>query len=111
MVESAAPESMKLTKWQQKMLKDMFGVTTTKMDIVEDFRQWLMYRPAPQELLTSWQVQRMYLEDDQKEYLAKVMGIKAASMCDYLELDPEVIVKYAAMKRHPVLYGGPMKSD
>ena len=111
MKESTATTSIKLSKWQQKMLKDMFGVTTTKMDIVEDFRQWLMYRPAPQELLANLKVQRMYLEDDQKAQIAKIMGVKAANMCDYLELDPEVILKYAAMQRHPALYGGPMKSD
>jgi NADH:ubiquinone oxidoreductase subunit E len=87
--ENAASLTVNLTKWQQNMLKDMFGVKTTKLDIIEEVR-----------------AQRMYLEDDQKAQIAKILGMKAAKMCNYIELDPEVIVKYAAMQRYPVLYGG-----
>jgi hypothetical protein len=104
--EKAASLTVNLSKWQQNMLKDMFGVKTTKLDIIEEFRQWVMYRPPEKEVLSSLGAQRMYLEDDQKAQIAKILGMKAAKMCNYIELDPEVIVKYAAMQRHPVLYGG-----
>lgn len=109
MEEKAALLALNLTKWQQNMLKDMFGVTTSKIDMIEEFRQWVMYRSPDKEVLSSLRAQRMYLEDDQKAQIAKALGMKATAMCNYIELDPEVIVKYAAMQRY--LYGGLRASD
>jgi hypothetical protein len=81
--EKAAPLTLSLTKWQQNMLKDIFGVTTSKMDLIEEFRQWVMYRSPDKEVLSTMRAQRMYLEDDQKEVIAKAMGMKVASVCNY----------------------------
>jgi len=37
--------------------------------------------------------------------------MKADKMCDYIELDPEVILKYAALHKANFLYGSPYKGD
>ncbi len=103
--------SMNLSKWQQKMIKDLFGVTTPSIEIIEDVREWVKYRTPSAEVLTNFRTQRMYLEDAQKEQIAKIVGMRADKMCDFIELDPEVILKYAALHRSNLLYGSMHKAD
>ncbi len=107
----APSATMNLTKWQQKMIKDFFGVTTSSIDVIEDVRDWVKYRTPSAEALSNWRVQRMYLEDAQKEQIAKIVGMRADKMCDFIELDPEVVLKYAAMHRSGLLYAPLRKAD
>ncbi len=111
MEEKSISTTVDLTKWQQKMLKDMFGVTTATLDIFGDVRDWVKYKTPHVEAMAKPYAQRMYLEDGQKEQIAKIMGTRAEIMCDYIELDPEVILKYAALHRSNLLYGSLRKSD
>ncbi|RQW77234.1 MAG: hypothetical protein EHM14_14830 [Methanothrix sp.] len=104
MEEKSASITLDLTQWQQRMIKDLFGVKTTKIDMVKDILDLVKYRTPPQESLFNLRVQRMYLEDAQKEQIAKAMGTKATTMCDFIELDHDAILKYAALHKSGLLY-------
>ncbi len=112
-MDIAAPITIELTEGQQKLLKDIFGVTTTRLDILEELHELVKYRSLHKEAMSNLRAQRMYLEDAQKEQIANAMGkgMKADKMCDYIELDEEVILKYAALHKSGLLYAPPRKGD
>jgi len=109
MTEKSQNIRVNLSKWQQKMLKDLFGVKTDTMDFVKELHDIMKYRTLIPEKVSNLHIQRMYLEDDQKVQIANIMGMKPEEMCDFIELDHETIVKYMAL--HNFLYGAPRKAD
>ena len=100
---------IELSNWQKKMLRDLFGVDTDTLDFLKEMHELLRYAPPIPEKIPDFHIQRMYLEDAQKDQIAESIGVKSSELCDYLELDHEKIVKYMALNRF--LYGPARKND